>query len=156
MGKVIGRKRLESVISGLKKKGEKIVFTNGCYDIIHAGHVSLLKKARSMGDVLIVALNTDASVKRLKGASRPVFSGRARAAVVASLCPVDYVVFFSEDTPYNIIGTIKPDVLVKGGDYRKGEIVGADIVLKAGGEVRTVRLLQGDSTTGILKKMGAR
>lgn len=134
-------------------KGKKIAFTNGCFDILHLGHVEYLSKAAEMGDILIIGLNTDASVKRLKGANRPINSEYARAFLLASLRFVDAVVFFDEDTPYNIIKHIQPDILVKGNDYKPEDIVGYDIVTAKGGEVKTVALVEGFSSSLIIEKM---
>ena len=133
-------------------QGLKVVFTNGCFDILHRGHVEYLSKAADMGDVLVVGLNTDASVKRLKGEGRPVNDEQARALVLASLSFVDAVVFFDEDTPYELIKAVHPDVLVKGADYEPEEIVGYDIVTSYGGKVKTVPLVEGYSTTFILTR----
>ena len=130
-----------------KHSGEKIVFTNGCFDILHAGHVRYLEQARALGDRLVVGLNDDASVKRLKGANRPINRLDQRATVLTALAAVDWVIPFSEDTPYELISTIQPDVLVKGGDYKIEDIVGADIVHKAGGQVSVIEFVEGCSTT---------
>ena len=135
------------------KREGKIVFTNGCFDILHLGHLDYLDKASELGHKLIVGLNTDASVKRLKGASRPVNNEQARAMVLASLAIVDAVVLFKEDTPYKLIQRIVPNVLVKGSDYSIEEIVGHDIVLENGGSVIPIDLLEGYSTTSIIEKM---
>lgn len=131
-------------------QGSKVVFTNGCFDILHRGHVEYLAKAADMGDVLVVGLNTDASVRRLKGESRPVNNQEARALVLASLSFVDAVVLFDEDTPYELIKAVRPDVLVKGADYKPEEIVGYDIVTSYGGKVEVVDLVEGYSTTQLL------
>ena len=135
--------------SSLKKGKKKIVFTNGCYDILHPGHLAVLQAAKRAGDVLFVGLNSDASVRRLKGPCRPILSQKARAEVLAAVEYVDYVVIFGQNTPQKLISVIRPDVLVKGGDWRKEEIVGADIA----GEVRRVRVLPSYSTTEIVKKI---
>jgi D-beta-D-heptose 7-phosphate kinase/D-beta-D-heptose 1-phosphate adenosyltransferase len=137
----------------LRKAGYKIVFTNGCFDIIHRGHVELLKFARSLGDVLVVGLNDDESVRRLKGKNRPINTLEDRAFVLLSIRWVDFVVPFSEDTPERIIREISPDVLVKGGDYRIEDILGADFVLSRGGRVEIFNYLEGYSTTSIIKKI---
>jgi rfaE bifunctional protein nucleotidyltransferase chain/domain len=137
----------------LRKAGYKIVFTNGCFDIIHRGHVELLKFARSLGDVLVVGLNDDESVRRLKGENRPINTLEDRALVLLSIRWVDFVVPFSEDTPERIIREISPDVLVKGGDYRMEDIAGADFVLSKGGRVEIFNYLEGYSTTSIIKKI---
>ena len=129
---------------------QKIVFTNGCFDILHRGHVTYLAQARQMGDLLVVGLNSDASVRRLKGPERPVNDEQSRALLLAALEMVDYVVLFEEDTPYNLILKVKPDLLVKGGDYDIDNIVGADFVRQRGGEVRTIPFVQGVSSSSII------
>ena len=129
---------------------QKIVFTNGCFDILHRGHVTYLAQARQMGDLLVVGLNSDASVRRLKGPHRPVNDEQSRALLLAALEMVDYVVLFEEDTPYNLILKVKPDLLVKGGDYDIDNIVGADFVRQRGGEVRTIPFVQGFSSSSII------
>ncbi|MDD2411605.1 MAG: D-glycero-beta-D-manno-heptose 1-phosphate adenylyltransferase [Bacteroidales bacterium] len=134
-------------------KGKKIVFTNGCFDVLHLGHVEYLSKAAELGDILIIGLNSDASVKRLKGANRPINPEHARAFILASLRFVDAVIFFDEDTPYNLIKLIQPDILVKGNDYKPEDIVGYDIVSAKGGEVKTVELVEGFSSSLIIEKM---
>lgn len=145
---------LEALIK--KRKGWKdlkVVFTNGCFDILHLGHVDYLEKAASKGDKLIVAVNADASVSKLKGPTRPVNSEHARARIIAALSFVDAVVVFSEDTPLSVIKQLIPDVLVKGSDYKISNIVGADIVMQNGGKVETVELVDGYSTTNIIDKI---
>lgn len=129
---------------------QKIVFTNGCFDILHRGHVTYLAQARQMGDLLVVGLNSDASVRRLKGPERPVNDEQSRALLLAALEMVDYVALFEEDTPYNLILKVKPDLLVKGGDYDIDNIVGADFVRQRGGEVRTIPFVQGFSSSSII------
>lgn len=129
---------------------QKIVFTNGCFDILHRGHVTYLAQARQMGDLLVVGLNSDASVRRLKGPERPVNDEQSRALLLAALEMVDYVVLFEEDTPYNLILKVKPDLLVKGGDYDIDNIVGADFVRQRGGEVCTIPFVQGFSSSSII------
>lgn len=133
-----------------KNKGKRIVFTNGCFDILHSGHVRYLNEAASLGDVLIVGLNSDSSVKRLKGEGRPINSQEDRAEVIKALRCVDYVVVFDDDTPYELISRIKPDVLVKGGDYKPYEVVGKDIVESNGGSVVIIPFVEGKSTTNIV------
>ena len=135
----------------MKKK--KIVFTNGCFDLLHKGHVTYLRQARKLGDRLIVGLNSDASVKRIKGPGRPVNGQKDRAEVLSELKCVDRVIIFYEDTPEKLIRKIRPDVLVKGGDWKKNKIVGADFVESYGGRVRTIPFVKGFSTTGILEKI---
>jgi D-beta-D-heptose 7-phosphate kinase/D-beta-D-heptose 1-phosphate adenosyltransferase len=141
---------LVALVKEAKSRGERVVFTNGCFDILHAGHVSYLEEAKSCGDRLIVAVNDDDSVRRLKGAARPVNSLADRMAVLAGLAAVDWVVPFSEDTPAAVIAQIVPDVLVKGGDYRVEQIAGGDTVLKNGGEVRVLGFKPGRSTTALI------
>ncbi len=131
----------------------KIVFTNGCFDILHRGHVEYLQKARTFGDKLVVGLNSDASVRRLKGPARPIQDQESRKFILEALRCVDEVIIFDEDTPYELIRKIQPDVLVKGADYKPEDIVGYDIVKAKGGEVRTVKFVEGHSTSGIVAKM---
>ena len=133
--------------------GHRFVFTNGCFDIIHPGHVELLKKAKSLGRFLCVGLNSDRSIRAIKGSTRPIQSEVARAAVVAALASVDYVVLFDEETPLRLIEELKPDVRVKGGAYRPEEVVGRDVVEAAGGEVHIVPLLPGHSSSSITERI---
>lgn len=149
------RKDMAEICRRLRAEHRKIVFTNGCFDIIHTGHVTYLEKARALGDLLIIGLNTDASVKRLKGPNRPINSQEDRAIVLNALKSVDYVTFFDEDTPLELIGELMPDVLVKGGDYKIEDIVGADLVMNNGGRVQTIPFVEGKSTTSIITKMQA-
>lgn len=132
---------------------KKIVFTNGCFDIVHLGHLDYLSKAADLGDILILGLNTDASVQRLKGAGRPVVDEQARAFMMASLRFVDAVVLFDQQTPYELIQLVQPDVLVKGKDYKAEEVVGYDIVTAKGGKVETIDLVPGYSTTALIQKI---
>jgi D-glycero-beta-D-manno-heptose 1-phosphate adenylyltransferase len=148
--KILNRSVLRNRVAMWKFLNQKIVFTNGCFDILHRGHIEYLSQARDKGEVLIIGLNTDDSVKRLKGEGRPVQDEMTRALVLASLRIVDAVVLFDEDTPYDLIKSIEPDVLAKGGDYTPDTIVGADIVKANGGEVVVIPLVEGYSTTGIL------
>ena len=136
-----------------KRKGKKVVFTNGCFDILHAGHVTYLEGAKKLGDILILALNTDASTQRLKGPTRPINPLKDRMKVIAALESVDYVVSFSEDTPLRVIQKLLPDLLIKGGDYKPKDIVGYKEVTANGGKVRVIRLLPGRSTTRIAEKI---
>ena len=129
---------------------KKVVFTNGCFDILHTGHVTCLAKARQMGDLLVVGLNSDDSVRRLKGPERPINDEQSRALLLAALEAVDYVTIFEEDTPHDLICQVKPDILVKGGDYVLDNIVGADFVRQHGGQVCTIPLVEGFSTTSII------
>jgi rfaE bifunctional protein nucleotidyltransferase chain/domain len=137
----------------IKAPGKTIVFTNGCFDIIHAGHVQYLEQAAQLGDVLIVGLNSDASVTRLKGKGRPINSEENRAIVLAALQSVDYVIIFEEDTPYELIEAVQPDILVKGGDWKEDDIVGADIVRDRGGKVISLPFQEGLSTSSIIERM---
>lgn len=151
--KIIQGKQLENTLRYWKENHYKIVFTNGCFDLLHLGHVDYLEKARAMGDKLIVGINTDASVHRLKGESRPVTDEKARAKILASLEFVDAVILFDEDTPFKLISRINPDVLVKGNDYKIGNIVGGDIVKENGGKVATIELVEGYSTSSLIEKL---
>jgi rfaE bifunctional protein nucleotidyltransferase chain/domain len=150
---VLDRSELNNMLSIWNFKNQKIVFTNGCFDIIHRGHVEYLAKAASFGDQLIIGLNTDASVKRLKGTARPVQDENTRALVLAAFSFVSKVVLFDEDTPYELIKLVQPDILVKGGDYKPEDIVGYDLVTKRGGEVVTIELVEGHSTSSIIHRM---
>jgi rfaE bifunctional protein nucleotidyltransferase chain/domain len=150
--KIVSKENLKPILNISKFKSKKIVFSNGCFDILHRGHIEYLAKAASLGHLLIIGLNTDESVKRLKGSDRPLQDQESRAMVMASLRFVDYVVLFNEDTPYELIDFIKPDILVKGSDYKENEIVGADIVKKNNGKVMTIDLVEGYSTTSIIER----
>jgi D-beta-D-heptose 7-phosphate kinase/D-beta-D-heptose 1-phosphate adenosyltransferase len=153
MGMVLTRNDLVKVREELKKAGKRVVFTNGCFDIIHRGHVDYLAKARELGDALVIGVNTDASVKRLKGPDRPIVQEDDRAVVLAALEVVDFVCLFDEDTPYELIRALVPDILVKGGDWSVGNIVGKDIVEAAGGAVHSIQFLPNRSTTNIIQKI---
>ncbi len=148
MGKILDWDELKNEIDGLKAQGKKIVFTNGCFDIIHVGHVRYLREAGKLGDVLVVAVNADSSIGRIKP-GRPVTPEARRAEVVAGLEMVDYVTLFSEDTPWDLINFLRPDVLVKGGDWKKEEIVGSDIVP----DTRSLPYIHGVSTTEIIRRI---
>lgn len=147
-----GRECLD-IITEWKARGLKLVFTNGCFDIIHAGHVRYLSEAKKLGDRLIIGLNSDGSVRRLKGDKRPVNEQYARAEVLAFMCDVDMVVIFDEDTPYELIKLIVPYALVKGGDWKSDEIIGSDIVLSNKGIVRSLSFIEGFSTTKVIEKL---
>ncbi len=147
--KIVSLEKIEHIAKDLKKHNKKIVFTNGCFDILHIGHVKYLQKAKTLGDKLIVGVNSNSSVKNLKGEDRPINDEYDRAYLLASLEVVDYVVIFEEDTPYNLIKKIKPDVLVKGKDYENKEVVGSDLVK----EVKLIEFVDGKSTTNIIKKI---
>jgi len=150
---LLPKKEIIEIAETLKAKGEKIVFTNGCFDILHAGHVDYLAKAKEKGDVLIVGLNSDASVSRIKGKLRPIINEKERAFVLSNLCSVDYVTLFDEDTPYNLIAAIIPDVLVKGADWSVNNIIGSDIVLANGGSVEPIEFTVTQSTSKIIEKI---
>ena len=134
------------------RKKHTMVFTNGCFDVLHRGHIYYLSRARELGDLLVVGLNTDGSVSKLKGPGRPVNDQQARAEVLGALAFVDYIILFSEETPLKLISAVKPDILIKGGDYRKEDIVGYREVSSMGGRVETIPLLEGYSTSSILDK----
>lgn len=144
---------LTSTLTKLRRAKKKVVFTNGVFDIVHRGHVEYLRKAKAYGDVLIVGMNSDSSVFRLKGPSRPIQIQMDRAAILLNMRPVDYVFIFGDDTPEKLIHQVRPDVLVKGADYNEEQIVGADFVKSYGGKVRRIRLTPGRSTSEILKKL---
>lgn len=149
--KIIERKRLAGILARLRKQGQEIVFTNGCFDLLHVGHVRYLNKAKRQGDVLVVALNTDASVRRLKGNYRPLVPQQERAEILGGLAAVDYVTFFGEETPADIITELKPQVLVKGADYKVKDIVGNTFMKNSGGRVVRIPLAKGQSTTNLIK-----
>ncbi len=149
--KLIGREEAVEQVRNWKAAGKRVVFSNGCFDILHAGHVQYLAAARNLGDVLIIGLNSDSSVRSIKGALRPVCCERDRAAVLSALEAVDAVTLFGEDTPEILIGTLLPDILVKGEDWPVERIAGAKAVLENGGAVLTVPLLEERSTTGIIE-----
>jgi len=151
--KIPNPEELDRLLAYWKFKDQKIVFTNGCFDIIHRGHVDYLAKAADLGDVLIIGLNTDASTRRLKGPSRPINDENARALILAAMSFVSAVVMFDEDTPYKLIKKVQPDILVKGADYKPEDIVGYDIVMAKGGKVETLEYLPGYSTSLIEKKI---
>jgi D-glycero-beta-D-manno-heptose 1-phosphate adenylyltransferase len=151
--KIMSLEEARSLRARWRAAGEKVVFSNGCFDVLHLGHIDYLEKARAKGSKLIVALNTDDSVKRLKGPERPLNSQEARARMLAALAFVDAVIYFSEDTPLEVITSLLPDVLVKGSDYLSGNIIGAEIVKSHGGEVLTIDLVEGYSTTGLIQKI---
>jgi D-beta-D-heptose 7-phosphate kinase/D-beta-D-heptose 1-phosphate adenosyltransferase len=155
MGRVADRGEARAVVEEARSADRKVVFTNGCFDLLHRGHVDLLRAARGMGDLLVVGLNSDASVKRLKGDDRPWVSEEDRAVIVGALETVDIVVLFDEDTPLELIRELVPDVLVKGSDYRPEDVVGADVVTAAGGKVELVSLTEGRSSTALFEKLRA-
>lgn len=142
-----------NAIKRLKQENRKVVFTNGCFDILHAGHVNYLSKAKSLGDILVIGLNSDGSVKKIKGKSRPIVSQKNRAILLAALEAVDFVVIFDELTPLKLIKAIRPDVLVKGGDWKKENIVGSDFVESYGGKVKSLAYIKGLSTRELIDKI---
>ncbi len=151
--KIFSKPELESQLVNWRNTNQKVVFTNGCFDLLHLGHVNYLAKARDLGDKLIVGLNTDASVQRLKGSSRPIKDELSRAQILAAMQFIDAVVFFDEETPIDLISRVKPDILVKGGDYTIEGIVGHELVLKNGGEVRTIEFVTGYSSSTLIDKI---
>ena len=153
MRNLIKKTEIKDFTRSLKKKHRKIVFTNGVFDILHRGHIDYLSKSKSFGDVLIIGLNSDASVKRLKGPDRPYQKQNDRAAILLALKAVDFVVIFPEDTPDKLIRLVKPDVLVKGADYKISEIVGAEFVKSYGGSVKRVKLTPNSSSSNIIRKI---
>lgn len=148
--KIVDRKKLAGILANLRKQGQKIVFTNGCFDLLHAGHVRYLNKAKQYGDVLVVAINTDASVQRLKGKNRPLVPQQERAEVLGGLAAIDYITFFNEETPAAIISELKPQVLVKGADYKVKDIVGNIYMKKNKGRVVRIPLAKGLSSSNII------
>jgi len=144
---------LVNIRTSLKREGKKVVFTNGCFDLLHSGHTHLLRKAKMLGDVLIVAVNDDQSIETIKGASRPIFPLAERLEILEAIEYIDYIISFSEETPQKVISALLPDVLVKGKDWKKDEVVGRKEVEEAGGEVVLVSLCEGQSTTSILEKI---
>lgn len=153
MGRVVDLSEVVSVRKDARADGRIVVFTNGCYDLLHRGHIDLLARARELGDLLVVGLNSDASVRRLKGPSRPLVPEDDRAAVLAALAAVDFVVLFPEDTPLAVIRELAPDVLVKGADYALTDVVGAEEVRARGGRVELIPLTPGRSTTSLVQRL---
>ncbi len=153
MNNVTSWEELKTEVDRLHAAGKKIVFTNGCFDILHAGHVRYLKQAREAGDVLVLALNSDASVRMIKGEKRPIVPQQERAEVLSALRSVDYVTFFDEATPLSLIEYLRPDLLVKGADWREEEVAGRDQVVSWGGKIVLIPLVEGASTTNIIEKI---
>ena len=145
--------QMKRIVARLKKQGKEIVFTNGCFDILHVGHVRYLTRARKLGDILVVGLNTDRSVRMIKGEKRPIVSEEERAEVLASLEVIDYVVLFDEPDPLRVITALKPTILVKGADWQKDKIIGRDVVEGSGGRVVRVPLVPGSSSTGVIERI---
>ena len=144
-------REMKEIRQMLKAQNKKVVFTNGCFDLIHAGHVDYLSKAKALGDVMIVGLNSDASVLRIKGSKRPILNQTERGFIISNLKPVDYVVLFDEDTPKLLIEELLPDILVKGADWEIENIVGKDVVVANGGEVKTIEFVNDQSTSNIIQ-----
>ena len=151
--KVRGLRELVEIVRERRALGHRVVFTNGCFDLLHRGHTRLLQQARELGDLLIVGLNSDASVRHIKGPSRPVLSEEERAEVLSALASVDYVVFFDDPDPGSMIAALQPDVLAKGADWAKDQIVGRETVEGRGGRVVTIPLVEGSSTSGIIDRI---
>jgi D-beta-D-heptose 7-phosphate kinase/D-beta-D-heptose 1-phosphate adenosyltransferase len=149
--KIKEREELQRIIKGLKIKGKRIVFTNGCFDLLHVGHVRYLEQAKSLGDILVVGINGDRSVQDLKGPRRPILPVEERAEILSGLGCIDYLTVFDEPTPFELISVLQPNVLVKGGDWTREKIVGGEVVEGAGGEVVTIPFVEGSSTTNIIE-----
>ena len=150
--KIFTSSQLTQILKSLRGR-KRIVFTNGCFDLLHLGHITYLQSAKMLGDLLVVGVNSDASIRRLKGPERPIKDASQRSSILAALECVDYVVVFEEDTPQRIIGELLPDILVKGGDYQVEDVVGGEVVKQHGGQVEIIDFLPGYSTSGILKKI---
>lgn len=153
MNKILNKETLKGELDRLRREGKKIVFTNGCFDILHVGHTRYLREAKKLGDILVLALNSDSSVRSIKGEKRPLVPETERADVVASLESVDFVTVFSESTPLELIEYLQPDVLVKGGDWAKENVVGLKSVQSWGGRVAIIPEIKGSSTTNIVEKI---
>lgn len=151
--KILNREELGRFLSICRFQNKKIVFTNGCFDLLHLGHIEYLSKARDLGDRLVIGLNTDASIRRIKGENRPVTEETSRSVALAALQFVDAVVFFEEDTPKELIEFVRPDILIKGSDYKEEDIVGYKTVKNSGGEIKTIDLVPGYSTSNIIDKI---
>ena len=151
--KIKSPEKLKKIILNLKKQGKRVAFTNGCFDILHYGHVDYLENAKKLTDKLVVAINSDSSIKRIKGKNRPIFNLRDRIRIVAALECVDFITSFNQDTPLEIIKLLKPDILIKGGDWNKNKIVGKDVVESYEGRVITVPYIKGKSSSKIIKKI---
>lgn len=152
--KILSPRALAAAVRRLHRRGRRVVFANGCFDLLHVGHVTLLERARRMGDALVVAINSDRSVRTVKGKHRPIMSQRERARLLAALASVDYVTVFDEPTPIRLIQLVQPDILVKGADWSAGHIVGREVVAKRGGRVVRIPLVSGYSTTRLLDRIG--
>jgi D-beta-D-heptose 7-phosphate kinase/D-beta-D-heptose 1-phosphate adenosyltransferase len=154
--KIKKSKTLKGIVSSLKRKGKRVVFTNGCFDILHLGHIKYLEKAAALGERLIVAVNSDSSVRKIKGSPRPIMPAKERAILVAACECVDYVVIFSEATPLGLIKALRPSILVKGGDWQKSDIVGSDIVEAYGGRVVRIKFIKSYSSSSIIARIKER
>jgi D-beta-D-heptose 7-phosphate kinase/D-beta-D-heptose 1-phosphate adenosyltransferase len=152
-GKLKSLDELKAVVANAKRQGKTVVFTNGCFDLLHRGHLHILREAKACGDILIVALNSDRSVKALKGPTRPVLPESDRTELIGALEMVDYVVVFDEPDPYTLIETLRPDVLAKGGDWTSEKIIGSEVVEQGGGRVAVIPYLKGFSTTEIIERI---
>ncbi len=148
--KIKGREELERILDDLKAKGRRIVFTNGCFDLLHVGHIRYLEKAKTLGDIMVVGVNSDRSVRHLKGPDRPILSERERAEILSGLSCVDYVTIFDEADPLDLITTLRPHVLVKGGDWTREDVVGKEVVEGSGGKVIILPFVQGSSTSNLI------
>lgn len=151
--KIVSLTTLKRKLNELRKKKKIIVFTNGCFDILHRGHVQYLQAAKKCGDILVVGLNSDASIRKIKGPRRPIVNQQGRSEVLSALASVDYVVIFDEDTPYHLINAVKPDCLVKGADWKGKEVVGSDIVKQNGGRIKLIKYTANNSTTNIIESV---
>ena len=149
--KIKGRKQLLRIIKNLKAKGKRIVFTNGCFDLLHIGHIRYLEKARTLGDILVVGVNSDSSVRKLKGPKRPVLPVKERAEILSGLGCVDYITIFDELDPLRLVTSLQPNVLVKGGDWTKKQTVGREVVERSGGEVVIIPFIKGASTSNLVE-----
>ena len=154
--KIIGLQTLKKKLNAFNRQGKTVAFTNGCFDLMHLGHVKYLQTAKKGNRILVVGLNSDRSINRIKGPHRPIVPQKSRAAVLAALESVDYVVIFNEDTPAKLIRVLRPDILIKGADWKGKEVVGADVVRARGGKVEFIRYIQGFSTTHIIEKIRSR
>lgn len=150
--RVLNLNSLENILVQYRAENKKIVFTNGCFDLLHVGHITYLEEAKKLGDILIVGINSDESVKKLKGSGRPIQNENDRCQILAALRAVDHTILFSEETPLTLIEKIRPDILVKGGDWKPEQIVGSDFVLANGGSVKSLNFVNGKSTTSIIEK----
>ncbi len=155
LSKIKDHKAMKEAVERVRGEGKKVIFTNGCFDILHHGHVRYLSEAKKCGDYLVIGLNSDKSVRNIKGGNRPVMSEGARAELLAALCFVDGVVIFDEEDPLNIIKHLRPHVLVKGSDWAEEDIIGAELVKKEGGEVKRIPLIPGVSSSGIIRRIAA-